>query len=170
MNVIIYNDWLLGCSLPTPPPLGVSPFYYGIMNDMCSPTIEKFGATPANIQWTVVRGDSASFTVSLLENDEVTEFDTTGWTYSATAYDPIADVLDELTVTADGSVVTVTAPADITANWGTKYKSVVAELSFDLQAVVPDGPSSMTWTPVIGTICVLGNVSPVPTRTTGGIS
>jgi hypothetical protein len=137
---------------------------------MCSPTIEKFGATPANIQWTVVRGDSASFTVSLLENDEVTEFDTTGWTYSATAYDPLADVLDELTVTVDGSVVTVTAPADITANWGTKYKSVVAELSFDLQAVVPDGPSSMTWTPVIGTICVLGNVSPVPTRTTGGIS
>jgi hypothetical protein len=137
---------------------------------MCSPTIEKFGATPANIQWTVVRGDSASFTVSLLENDEVTEFDTTGWTYSATAYDPTSDVLDELTVTADGSVVTVTAPADITANWGTKYKSVVAELSFDLQAVVPDGPSSITWTPVIGTICVLGNVSPVPIRTTGGIS
>ena len=163
-------DWLLGCSLPTPLPLGVSPFYYGIINDMCSPTIEKFGATPVNIQWTVVRGDSASFTVSLLENDEVTEFDTTGWSYSATAYDPIADVLDELTVTADGSVVTVTAPADITANWGTKYKSVVAELSFDLQAVVPDGPSSITWTPVIGTICVLGNVSPVPTRTTGGIS
>ena len=170
MNVIIYSDWLLGRSLPTPLPLGVSPFYYGIINDMCSPTIEKFGATPANIQWTVVRGDSASFTVSLLENDEVTGFDTTGWTYSATAYDPLADVLDELTVTVDGSVVTVTAPADITANWGTKYKSVVAELSFDLQAVVPDGPSSMTWTPVIGTICVLGNVSPVPTRTTGGIS
>ena len=153
-------DWLLGCSLPTPLPLGVSPFYYGIINDMCSPTIEKFGATPVNIQWTVVRGDSASFTVSLLENDEVTEFDTTGWTYSATAYDPIADVLDELTVTSDGSVVTVTAPADITANWGTKYKSVVAELSFDLQAVVPDGSSTITWTPVIGTICVLGDVTP----------
>jgi len=127
---------------------------------MCSPTIEKFGATPANIQWTVVRGDSASFTVSLLENDEVTEFDTTGWTYSATAYDPTSDVLDELTVTADGSVVTVTAPADITANWGTKYKSVVAELSFDLQAVVPDGSSTITWTPVIGTICVLGDITP----------
>ena len=127
---------------------------------MCSPTIEKFGATPANIQWTVVRGDSASFTVSLLENDEVTEFDTEGWTYKATAYDPIADVLDELTVSADGSVVTVTAPADITANWGTKYKSVVAELTFDLQAKVPDGSSSITWTPVIGTICVLGDVTP----------
>jgi hypothetical protein len=127
---------------------------------MCSPTIEKFGATPANIQWTVVRGDSASFTVSLLENDEVTEFDTEGWTYTATAYDPTADVLDALTVTVDGSIVTVTAPAEVTANWGTKYKSVVAELSFDLQAVVPDGDSTITWTPVIGTICVLGDVTP----------
>lgn len=127
---------------------------------MCSPTIEKFGATPANIQWTVVRGDSASFTVSLLENDEITEFDTDGWTFNATAYDPTADLLDELIVTSVGSVVTVTAPAEITANWGTKYKSVVAELSFDLQAIVPDGSSTITWTPVIGTICVLGDVTP----------
>jgi hypothetical protein len=127
---------------------------------MCSPTIEKFGATPANIQWTVVRGDSASFTVSLLENDEVTEFDTDGWTYSATAYDPTSDVLDELTVTVANSVVTVTAPPETTENWGTKYKSVVSELSFDLQAVVPDGNTTITWTPVIGTICVLGDVTP----------
>jgi hypothetical protein len=127
---------------------------------MCSPTVEKFGATPANIQWTVVRGDSSSFTVSLLENDEVTEFDTEGWTFSATAYDPISDFLDDLPVTVDGSVVTVTAPASVTENWGTKYKSVVAELSFDLQAVVPDGSSTITWTPVIGTICVLGDITP----------
>jgi hypothetical protein len=127
---------------------------------MCSPTIEKFGATPANIQWTVVRGDSSSFTVSLLENDEITGFDTEGWTFSATAYDPTSDVLDALTVVVDGHVVTVTAPAEVTANWGTKYKSVVAELSFDLQAVVPDGDSTITWTPVIGTICVLGDITP----------
>jgi len=127
---------------------------------MCSPTIEKFGATPANIQWTVVRGDSASFTVDFLENDEVTAFDTDGWTYSATAYDPTSDVLDELTVTVSNGVVTVTAPADLTANWGTKYKTVVSELSFDLQAVIPDGDSTITWTPVIGTICVLGDVTP----------
>jgi hypothetical protein len=128
---------------------------------MCSPTIEKFGATPANIQWTVVRGDSSSFTVSLLENDEVTEFDTEGWTYSATAYDPTSDVLDDLPVTVDGSVITVTAPAETTANWGTQYKTVVSELSFDLQAKVPDGNLTITWTPVIGTICVLGDVTPV---------
>jgi hypothetical protein len=138
----------------------VSVLFNGIINDMCSPTIEKFGATPANIQWTVVRGDSASFTVSLLENDEVTEFDTEGWTYTATAYDPSADALDALTVTSVGSVVTVTAPAEVTANWGTNYKSVVSELSFDLQATIPDGESTLTWTPVIGTICVLGDITP----------
>jgi hypothetical protein len=127
---------------------------------MCSPTIEKFGATPANIQWTVVRGDSASFTVSLLENDEVTEFDTEGWTFSATAYDPVFNFLDDLPVTVDGSVITVTAPSETTALWGAQFKSVVAELSFDLQAIVPDGSSTITWTPVIGTICVLGDVTP----------
>jgi hypothetical protein len=128
---------------------------------MCSPTIEKFGATPANIQWTVVRGDSASFTVSLLENDEVTPFDIEDWTFSATAYDPTSDVLDDLAVTVSNDVLTVTASADVTANWGTKYKSVVAELSFDLQATIPDGDSTITWTPVIGTVCVLGDVTPV---------
>ena len=130
---------------------------------MCSPTIEKFGASPANIQWTVVRGDSASFTVSFLENDEITEFSTQGWTYTATAYDPTTDILDELEVEVNNGIVTVTAPASITENWGTKYKTVVAELSFDLQAIVPDGGSSITWTPVVGTICVLGDVS------TGGL-
>ena len=138
---------------------------------MCTPTTEKFGATPANIQWAVVRGDYASFTVSFLENDEVTEFDIDGWEFSATAYDPTTDVLDELEVSVDGSVITVSAPASITENWGTKYRSVVAELSFDLQAVIPDGLSTITWTPVIGTICVLGDVSPVSARgTIGGVS
>ncbi len=138
---------------------------------MCTPTTEKFGATPANIQWAVVRGDYASFTVSFLENDEVTEFDTDGWEFSATAYDPTTDVLDELEVSVDGSVITVSAPASITENWGTKYRSVVAELSFDLQAVIPDGLSTITWTPVIGTICVLGDVSPVSARgIIGGVS
>ena len=138
---------------------------------MCSPIIEKFGATPANIQWTVVRGDYASFTVSFLENDEVTEFDTDGWAFAATAYDPTTDILDELDVSIDGSVVTVSASASVTENWGIKYRSVVAELTFDLQAIVPDGISTITWTPVVGTICVLGDVSPGNARTTiSGVS
>jgi hypothetical protein len=138
---------------------------------MCSPTVEKFGATPANIQWTVVRGDYSSFTVSFLENDEVTEFDTDGWAFAATAYDPSTDFLDELEVSVNGSSVTVSAPASVTENWGTKYRSVVAELSFDLQAIVPDGSTTITWTPVIGTICVLGDVSPSGTKNViGGVS
>jgi hypothetical protein len=138
---------------------------------MCSPTIEKFGATPANIQWTVVRGDSASFTVSFLENDEVTEFDTDGWEFAATAYDPTVDVLDELEVLVDQGTITVTAPASVTENWGTRYRSVVAELSFDLQVILPDGNTTITWTPVIGTICVLGDISPGSARgTIGGVS
>jgi hypothetical protein len=138
---------------------------------MCSPTVEKFGATPVNIQWTVVRGDYSSFTVSFLENDEVTEFDTDGWAFAATAYDPGTDFLDELEVSVDGSSVTVSAPASVTENWGTKYRSVVAELSFDLQAIVPDGSTTITWTPVIGTICVLGDVSPSGTKNViGGVS
>ena len=70
---------------------------------MCAPIIEKFGASPANIQWTVVRGDTATLLVEFLEDDEVTGFDTSDWTYTATAYDPVGDVLDELTVEVDGT-------------------------------------------------------------------
>jgi hypothetical protein len=127
---------------------------------MCSPTIEKFGATPANIQWTVVRGDTATFRVDFLENDEVTYFDTSDWTYKATAYDKSGDLLDELIVEVEDGYVIVKAPADLTANWGTAYRSVVAELPFDLQVKIVDGTDITIWSPVIGTICVLGDVTP----------
>ena len=59
---------------------------------MCSPLIEKLGASPANIQWTVVRGDTATLKVEFLEDDEVTKYDTGGWTFLATAYDPAGHV------------------------------------------------------------------------------
>lgn len=127
---------------------------------MCSPIIEKFGATPANIQWTVVRGDTATFRVDFLENDEVTFFDTSDWTYKATAYDKSGDFLDELIVEVEDGYVIVKAPADLTANWGSAYRSVVAELPFDLQVKIVDGSDITIWSPVIGTICVLGDVTP----------
>ncbi len=127
---------------------------------MCSPTMEKFGATPANIQWTVVRGDTATFRVDFLENDEVTYFDTENWTYAATAYDRSGDVLDELEVEVHEGYVVVRAAAEVTANWGSSYKSVVAELPFDLQVIIDDEDGIITWSPVIGTICVLGDVTP----------
>ena len=127
---------------------------------MCSPTIEKFGATPANIQWTVVRGDTATFRVDFLENDEITYFDTSNWTYAATAYDRSSDVLDELEVEVHEGYVIVRALSEVTANWGSSYRNVVAELAFDLQVIIDDEDGVITWSPVIGTICVLGDVTP----------
>lgn len=128
---------------------------------MCSPSITKFGATPANIQWTVVRGDTSEFRVDFLENDEVTAFDTYDWNYLATTYDPSGDILDLLEVTPGNGYVIITAPSAVTLNWGTAYKSIVAELVFDLEVTIPgeSGEASDTvWTPVIGRICVLGDV------------
>jgi hypothetical protein len=131
---------------------------------MCAPIVEKFGATPANIQWTVVRGDTATLLVEFLEDDEVTGFDTTDWTYKATAYDPVADLLDDLTVEADGHVVTITAPASVTELWGSSaYKQVAAELKFDLEVIIEGGSgvnADTVWTPVLGTICVLSDITP----------
>jgi hypothetical protein len=130
--------------------------------------IEKLGASPANIQWTVVRGDNANLKVEFFEDDEVTPYDTSAWSFSATAYDPSSDVLDELVVeTYEDGVVYILADKNITENWGgTRYKPIVAELRFDLTATIPgDGVSGgggdleTVWTPVVGTICVLGDVS-----------
>ena len=130
---------------------------------MCAPTVEKYGASPANIQWTVVRGDTATLLVEFLEDDEITPFDCDEWTFKATAYDPIGDVLDNLTVTVDDNEVTITALASITEDWGTGYNQVAAELRFDLEVIIEGGSGAnadTVWTPVIGTICVLSDMTP----------
>lgn len=126
---------------------------------MCNvPSIESFGATPANIKWTVVRGDTAKLRIDFFENDEVTYYDSSTWTYTATAYDQSGDILDDLPTIPGIGYVEISVPAEITANWGTRYKNIVAELPFDLQVFMED--TETTWTPVIGTICVLADVSP----------
>jgi hypothetical protein len=130
---------------------------------MCASTIEKYGASPANIQWTVVRGDTATLLVEFLEDDEITPFDCDSWTFKATSYDPMGNVLDNLTTTVDDNKVTITAPASITENWGTGYNQVAAELRFDLQVIIEGGSgldADTVWTPVIGTICVLSDMTP----------
>jgi hypothetical protein len=130
---------------------------------MCAPTIEKYGASPANIQWTVVRGDTANLLVEFLQDDEVTPFDCDDWTFRATAYDPMGNVLDNLTVTVIDNEATITAPASVTKDWGTGYSQVTAELRFDLEVIIEggSGPNADTvWTPVIGTICVLSDMTP----------
>ena len=130
---------------------------------MYNSTIQKYGANPIPIKWNVVRGDTATLEISFLQNNEITAFNTSDWTYKATAYDVNGDVLDELITTATSGAVTITAPASQTLNWGTSYNSVVAELPFDLQVVIEAGSGAgedTVWTPIVGTIVVLGDVSP----------
>ena len=113
----------------------------------CGP--DSFGADPARIKWNIVRGDTSPLRVEFLEDNETTYFDTSEWTYKATSYDPQSDFLDELEVTAGTGYVDIMAPASITELWGVGYKTVVTELTFDLQVTI-DG--NTVWTPVIGTI------------------
>ncbi len=120
---------------------------------MCGPEI--FGADPARIKWNVVRGDTASLRVEFLDNDEVTYFDTSDWEYVASSYDPKGDIIDELTVTPGNGYVDIIAGPDLTQYWGTGYGSALAELNFDLQVTIDD----TVWTPVIGSILVIGDVS-----------
>ncbi len=120
----------------------------------CGPEI--FGSDPVNVKWSVVRGDTSTLRVDFLENDETTSFDIDGWTFLSSAYDPKTDIIDELTVTAGDGYVDILIPSDISTNWGTLYSGTVAELSFDLRVTLTD---DTVWTPVVGTISVIGNVS-----------
>ena len=126
------------------------------MNVCCESEI--FGANPISIKWNIVRGDTSSLRIEFFENDEATYFDTEGWEYLSTSYDPRGDILDELIVTPGIGYVDVTAPADITSLWGTGYSSVSSQLSFDLQVTID---SNTIWTPVVGTIVVLSDVTGV---------
>lgn len=116
---------------------------------------EEFGSDPIIIKWNIVRGDTSKIKVEFLNNDEVTKYDTSTWTYAASAYDAKTDIIDELDVTSGPGYVEVTAPADITQYWGTAYNATVAELLFDVQVSSED----VIWTPVVGTISVIGDVS-----------
>jgi hypothetical protein len=118
-----------------------------------------FGADPLTPTWKIVRGDTARLRVMFLETDEATAYDTADWQYTSSVYDFKGEVLDELTVTAGTGYVDILATAQTTSTWGAGYSSNVAKLAFDLEIVLPDGD---VWTPIIGTINVIGDVSPNP--------
>jgi len=126
--------------------------------EMCSTGIETFGSDPARVQWKITRGDYSSLRFEFLEDDEVTPIDISSWTFLSTAYNPVSGDLDPITVTPGVGYVDLSVSPTLTSTWGIGYSSVVAELTFDLQVTKPD---DVVWTPVIGTICVLGD-------TTGG--
>ena len=122
----------------------------------CCPPSDFTGADPYLMKWTIVRGDTSPLRIEFYEPDEVTPFDVSEWEFLASTYNPKDDIIDELeTVVGDG-YVSINAPAEITALWGKGYSGKVAELNFDLQATKSDGT---VWTPVIGTISVLGDVT-----------
>ena len=116
---------------------------------------DNFGADPAFVQWKVVRGDTAKIRIEFYETDGETLYNITGWTCLSSAYDLKNGGFDALTVTAGTGYVDITAPANLTKTWGTGQTSIVTELSFDLQVTI----SSEIWTPVIGKITVLADVS-----------
>lgn len=116
---------------------------------------ENFGADPARIKWTIVRGDTSSIRIDFLDDDETTAYNTSDWSYVASAYDAKNNSIDELTVESGNGYVLVSIDPDISANWGTGYSSTVAELAFDLEVTMDD----TIWTPVIGTISVMADVS-----------
>jgi hypothetical protein len=120
---------------------------------ICGPDV--FGADPVKIKWNVVRGDSASIRVEFLDNDESTYFDTSDWTYISSAYDSKGDIIDELEVVSHNGYVDIKASPEITKFWGTGYGSSIAELTFDLEVTI----DAVVWTPVIGAIRVIGDVS-----------
>lgn len=122
----------------------------------CGP--EVFGADPANIKWTVVRGDTAKIRVEFLEDDESTYFDISDWEFASSTYDFRGDVVDQLTVEAGNGYVDIIAPASVTVEWGSGFTKLVAELAFDLEVTQADGT---VWTPVVGTISVIGDVTGV---------
>jgi hypothetical protein len=91
-----------------------------------------------------------------MESDEVTPQDTSGWVSSASAYNPKTGIVDVLEASVGEGYVDVIADSEITAGWGTGYAPIVAELSFDLQ-IIREGE---TWTPIIGTIAVIPDITP----------
>lgn len=124
------------------------------MTSSCGPEI--FGADPAIIKWQVVRGDTSTLRIEFYENDEVTYFDTTNWDYASSVYDPRGNAVAALDVEPHAGYVDIIATPEVTEEWGLGYSSVVAELAFDLQVIIEE---ATVWTPVIGNIVVLGDVT-----------
>lgn len=117
-----------------------------------------FGKAPTNIKWTIVRGDTASLQVDFYNQDGITEYNTSGWTYLATAFDKRLKQYYTLGVESTEFGVRIVADPEVTGQWGTGIQNTVAELKFDLQVTTDE---DVIWTPVIGTITVRGDVTNV---------
>jgi hypothetical protein len=116
----------------------------------------KFGANPADLKWDVVRGDTATLRVEFYEQNQKQPYNTDNWAYICTVYNRRTKEFYYLDVDADDGVATITATPEITSEWGTGIGNLVAQLDFDLEITMEDG---VVWTPVIGTISVMGDIT-----------
>jgi hypothetical protein len=116
----------------------------------------SIGAKPASIKWQVVRGDTSVLRVEFYEKDEKSFYDTTGWTFASTAYDRKTQSLDDLDVDIFDGYITITATPEISEKWGSGFGDRVAQLDFDVQVTIDE---ENIWTPVVGIISVIGDVS-----------
>jgi hypothetical protein len=121
----------------------------------CPP--DFFGADPYTPKWQIVRGDSAQLRIEFFNDDETTPFDTSTWDYTSSVYDTKGKTLHLLDVEPGNGYATLIVTPELSATWGTGYKGVSTELVFDLQVTI----GTDIWTPVIGTITVLSDVTGV---------
>ena len=126
------------------------------MTNCCNQGV--LGSDPIIIKWNVVRGDTSTLNIDFFENDETTASDISDWAFAATAYDSKTNTFYSLIVDLTATGLTITAPSLITEQWGSDMSLKVAELQFDLEGLNLD---ETVWTPVIGTISVIGDVSGV---------
>lgn len=121
--------------------------------------LELYGAKPINVQWTVLKGSTATLDISFLELDEETLFDTDGWDYLVSVYDKYNDSLNELDFVATAGKISITASSDITSTWGPQTGFSTAELRFDVKVTIPqESGDDYVWTPVQGTVCLISDV------------
>lgn len=116
----------------------------------------SIGADPAYVKWNVVRGDTSVLRVEFYETDESNAYDTSTWTYESTVYDRKGNTLTTLSTTGSNGYVTITATPAVTESWGNGINDLVAELDFDVQVTIDN---DVVWTPVIGVISVIGDVT-----------
>lgn len=123
---------------------------------ICEP--QGIDNSPINIKWDIVRGDTATLKVEFFENDEETAIDISTWDFIASAYDSATQVNDELDINVGSGYVEIVAEPFITETWGQGNKpgALATKLNFDLQVITAD---DITWTPVAGTINVIGDIS-----------
>lgn len=113
----------------------------------------RVGSSPANVMWTVVRGDDAKLSLQFLDTDGVTPLNVSGWTYSSKV--KTASGLVSATVTPGASSTVVIHITDEQTSAMDIPTASPASYPFDLQVTKAD---ETVWTPLIGTLRVLPDV------------